>query len=253
MLLSCSHLFCGSCLFTKLQEKACCPACNMDLRAIPVRCLAMDRVAASVVPSLSTEEQQQYSKRKQDGQCVADQINKMFHHLAPPALHPLNAALQRPTAAIPSVPPAACTSAAGSLEPVNPLTHRASFPAEGVHPLQPALQQQQYMNSINLAFGSLSTAATPPSLLQLAAAQQLHQVQQQLIAMHLHPGVAACPQAQYPCRQYVSDDFSLQQMVLGHSQDHNSLLGSRSHTGLSAAASYHELQLSSMMGSTCQV
>jgi hypothetical protein len=75
LLLSCSHLFCGDCVFRHLsQEKPCCPTCNMDLRAVPVRCLAMDKVAASIVPSLTAEQQQQYAKRKQDGQCAADKV-----------------------------------------------------------------------------------------------------------------------------------------------------------------------------------
>jgi hypothetical protein len=47
----------------------------MDLRAVPVRCLAMDKVAASIVPSLTAEQQQQYAKRKQDGQCAADKVS----------------------------------------------------------------------------------------------------------------------------------------------------------------------------------
>jgi hypothetical protein len=75
LLLSCSHLFCGDCVFRHLsQEKPCCPTCNMDLRAVPVRCLAMDKVAASIVPSLTAEQQQQYAKRKKDGQCAADKV-----------------------------------------------------------------------------------------------------------------------------------------------------------------------------------
>lgn len=46
----------------------------MDLRAVPVRCLAMDKVAATIVPSLTAEQQQQYAKRKQDGQGTADKV-----------------------------------------------------------------------------------------------------------------------------------------------------------------------------------
>jgi hypothetical protein len=34
----------------------------------------MDKVAAAVVPSLTAEQQQQYAKRKQDGQCAADKV-----------------------------------------------------------------------------------------------------------------------------------------------------------------------------------
>eukprot|EP00775_Hariotina_reticulata_P011648 gene11648-11793_t len=73
----------------------------MALRAVPVRCLAMDKVAASIVPSLPQQQQQQYAKRYKDGQCTADKVNKMFWWLAP--------------AALPSGGPMAPTTPAGAL------------------------------------------------------------------------------------------------------------------------------------------
>lgn len=108
LVLTCSHLFCGDCLLKRLQQegltsKQTCPTCNMDLRAVPVRCLAMDKIAAAIVPSLPLEQQQQYSKRCRDGQTAADQINKMLWWLTPTHMGgPLGAAggPSTPTAAL---------------------------------------------------------------------------------------------------------------------------------------------------------
>lgn len=75
LILSCSHLFCGDCLWQHLQKRQSCPTCSMALRAVPVRCLAMDKVAASIVPSLPQQQQQQYAKRYKDGQCTADKVS----------------------------------------------------------------------------------------------------------------------------------------------------------------------------------
>jgi len=76
LILSCSHLFCGDCLWQHLQKRQSCPTCSMALRAVPVRCLAMDKVAASIVPSLPQQQQQQYAKRSKDGQCTADKVRQ---------------------------------------------------------------------------------------------------------------------------------------------------------------------------------
>jgi hypothetical protein len=40
----------------------------------------MDKVAASIVPSLTAEQQQQYAKRKQDGQCAADKVRCIINY-----------------------------------------------------------------------------------------------------------------------------------------------------------------------------
>lgn len=86
LVLSCSHLFCGDCLSRHLAVAPSCPTCNMDLRAVPVRCLAVDRVAEAVVASMTAEESAAHARRKLDGASAADRVNKMFWHLAPPVL-----------------------------------------------------------------------------------------------------------------------------------------------------------------------
>lgn len=258
LLLSCSHLFCGACLFTKLQQKACCPTCNMELRAIPIRCLAMDKVAASIVPSLSTEEQQEYSKRKKDGQCVADQVNKMFHYLAPPPLLNLNPVLHKTAMTHNGI------ATVGQMEypssALNPVGRRTSYPgAPPSHVMQQQQQHQPYVNPLGLPFGSFQGAAAGPNLLQLAAAQQLaqmQQLQQQLSAMNLNPAAAAAARvnSQYPCRQLAPDHLAMQHLMLGGGRERSSsLFGSSSPPAFSSAMGYQEMQLSSMMDSMCQV
>jgi hypothetical protein len=92
LVLSCSHLFCGDCLLKRLQQdggitatQQSCPTCNMDLRAVPVRCLAMDKVAACIAATLPEAAQAAYAKRCRDGASAADQLNKMLWWLTPPA------------------------------------------------------------------------------------------------------------------------------------------------------------------------
>eukprot|EP00878_Enallax_costatus_P010330 GHUV01010782.1.p1 GENE.GHUV01010782.1~~GHUV01010782.1.p1 ORF type:complete len:359 (+),score=86.57 GHUV01010782.1:130-1077(+) len=257
LLLSCSHLFCGSCLFTKLQQRASCPTCNMDLRAIPVRCLAMDKVAAVVVPSLTTQEQQQYSKRKQDGQCVADQVNKLFHHLGPAPSFNSSIGASRPGVVAPTCLPAAGHVDFTSSTAVNPV-HRRTYPGAAI--IHPSLQQQkQYPNLIGASFGSFPAAAAgsaAPNLMHIAAAQHLQLMQQQLTALNLNPAAAAASAgAQFPCRQTVGDKLALQQSLFVRNSNLNgSVLGPNPPAAaLPAAMAGHGLQLNTVLGNMCHV
>ncbi|KAF6258946.1 hypothetical protein COO60DRAFT_1068765 [Scenedesmus sp. NREL 46B-D3] len=253
----------------------------MDLRAVPVRCLAMDKVAASIVPSLTAEQQQQYAKRKQDGQSAADKVNKMFWYLAPTALPGLKGPqalpLQRPAShsAASCMPLSAaaasdflCSSPSPAALPTDPKT------SNGLQGMTAALhthhhQQQHRQQFITplLQLGRLPPAgaaavlphlqsvADAAPLLQLAMAaqhmshaqqvahaQQLAQVQQQLGAVSLDP---ACRTAQAGVAAGMAGCIS------GH-HDACACLGMGSQP--LCLPGYQGLQqLSSMLGSMCQV
>ncbi|WIA30416.1 hypothetical protein OEZ86_000501 [Tetradesmus obliquus] len=251
----------------------------MDLRAVPVRCLAMDKVAATIVPSLTAEQQQQYAKRKQDGQGTADKVNKMFWYLAPTALPSPNsqqalplqppahsmASACMPLSAAPDFPGNGLNSAALSLDPTT--SNGLQSMATALHNSQ---QQQQFMSPL-LQLGcmpSAAAAALPPHmqgaagapLLQLAVAaqqmaaaqqaahmHQLAQVQQQLSAASLNP---ACRPLQHAAAAAAA--AGLPPYMSGRS-DVPAYLGLVSQPQL-AVPGYQDLQhLSSMMGSMCQV
>ncbi|KAF8069407.1 ETN8 [Scenedesmus sp. PABB004] len=92
LVLSCSHIFCGACLATFLQTRPACPTCSMELRGLPVRCLAIDKVAAAMLPALDPDARDAHARRQRDGAGAADKVNKMFWHLAPPPLPPAGGA-----------------------------------------------------------------------------------------------------------------------------------------------------------------
>ena len=51
LVVSCGHMFCGACLCDYLNNDPMCPTCQMGLRAVPVRCLAVDAVVETVMIS----------------------------------------------------------------------------------------------------------------------------------------------------------------------------------------------------------
>lgn len=69
------HHFCGACLCSWLGDRVCCPACSMGLRAVPVRCLALDSVVNLLLSRLTPKEQQEHAARKQDGSTAADRVS----------------------------------------------------------------------------------------------------------------------------------------------------------------------------------
>jgi hypothetical protein len=78
LVLSCGHLFCGQCLADHLIGSPSCPACQMSLRAIPVRCSALDNVMAALLPALSPAQQDSYKRRKERGESAPSIIAKML-------------------------------------------------------------------------------------------------------------------------------------------------------------------------------
>lgn len=261
LLLSCSHLFCGDCISKHLSEKPSCPTCNMDLRAVPVRCLAMDKVAAFVVPSLATEQQQHYAKRKKDGQCAADKVNKMFWYLAPSALPaaagaaglPLPGAAPLVSSCAPHLPAASMAFSGTTLIP-----GALSLDPTALHSRQ---QQHFGAGQLGLQMGCICTpasgampghlpnaaataAANAGPLLQLAVAaqqmahaqqvaqmQQLAQVQQQMSSVSLNPACRPIMAAQDAPYGLVSQPLAMPGMP-----------------------GYQDLQqFSSMVGGMCQV
>ncbi|KAG1659174.1 hypothetical protein FOA52_007555 [Chlamydomonas sp. UWO 241] len=85
LVLSCGHAYCGACLFEHVNEKPSCPTCQVGLRAIPVRCLALDGVAESVAASLPAGGTS-YAVRVEDGRSAANKLNKMLWWLQPAAI-----------------------------------------------------------------------------------------------------------------------------------------------------------------------
>jgi hypothetical protein len=92
LVLSCGHLFCGSCLSDHLIASPSCPACQMSLRAIPVRCIAIDHVVAALLPALPAPQREAHAHRKERGESAPSIIAKMLWWLEAGAPEPAAAA-----------------------------------------------------------------------------------------------------------------------------------------------------------------
>ena len=79
-------MFCGQCLFDYLNRDPMCPTCQMGLRAVPVRCLAVDAIGDILKASMSAKEREKFAKRLEEGRSAADKVNKVFWWLAPQAV-----------------------------------------------------------------------------------------------------------------------------------------------------------------------
>jgi len=291
LVLTCSHLFCGDCLLKRLQQdgmnsKQSCPTCNMDLRAVPVRCLAMDKVAAAIVPSLPQDQQQQYNRRCRDGQTAADQINKMLWWLTPPNVGgPLAAAgPATPTAALHSAAAAnmlggafggisgsagmaANPSMLGVLDPKASSALPAPFGALGA-----AAHQGPFGPAALGPYGPLAGAGLAPHLaaaaganpvLQMAMAAHLAQAQEAVRKLQLNTpaaaAAAAAAAANLHAPPFMPDVGSLHPSLLG--QDRSAAAGLGAAMGSvppaqpSAYSSDQQVQqqLSNLMASICQV
>ncbi|GFR51185.1 hypothetical protein Agub_g13462 [Astrephomene gubernaculifera] len=86
LVLSCGHQYCGSCLFDWLGNKPSCPNCQVPLRAIPMRCIALDGVVEAFLGSLPDHEVAAYKARQEEGKSAANKVNKMFWWLQPSAM-----------------------------------------------------------------------------------------------------------------------------------------------------------------------
>ncbi|KAG2430385.1 hypothetical protein HYH02_013747 [Chlamydomonas schloesseri] len=86
LVLSCGHQYCGSCLFDWLGNKPCCPSCQVPLRAIPMRCIALDSIVEAFLTSLSDADLAAYKARQEEGKSAANKVNKMFWWLQPSAM-----------------------------------------------------------------------------------------------------------------------------------------------------------------------
>lgn len=86
LVLSCGHQYCGSCLFDWLSNKPSCPNCQVPLRAIPTRCIALDGVIEAFLPSLPDHEVAAFKARQEEGKSAANKVNKMFWWLQPSAV-----------------------------------------------------------------------------------------------------------------------------------------------------------------------
>lgn len=75
--MSCGHIFCGDCLFGFLNTKPSCPTCQVNLRAIPVRCLALDSVVSAFEHCLPPTEAEDWKRRTEDGKSAANKLNKV--------------------------------------------------------------------------------------------------------------------------------------------------------------------------------
>ncbi|GIL50596.1 hypothetical protein Vafri_6735 [Volvox africanus] len=86
LVLSCGHQYCGSCLFDWLGNKPSCPNCQVPLRAIPMRCIALDGIVEAFLTSFSEAEVAAFKARQEEGKSAANKVNKMFWWLQPSAL-----------------------------------------------------------------------------------------------------------------------------------------------------------------------
>lgn len=136
LVLSCGHLFCGACLCDHLTRTPACPACQMSLRAIPVRCIAIDHVVGALLPSLAPQQQDAFRRRKQRGECAPSIIAKMLWWLEAGAPAPGGAG-----------DPAAAAAAAARMPPAGP----------------PLLQQQlQPQHAQQALLGRAGSGGMPP-------------------------------------------------------------------------------------------
>lgn len=259
----------------------------MDLRAVPVRCLAMDKVAATIVPSLPQEQQQQYSKRCRDGQTAADQINKMLWWLTPGT--PLGAGgPSTPTAALhsaaaanmlggafgnigagmsmglttnPSVLGALDSKANGGLPaPFGALGAAAAAAAAAQQPFGPAGLPPYGALGAGLAPHLAGAGANP--VLQMAMAAQMAQAQEAMrkqlqLNAPAAAAAAAAAAANMHAPPFMPEVGSLQHALLG--QDRAAAAGGLGGPlGMPPAqpTGYtpdQHLQLSNLMASMCQV
>lgn len=74
LVLSCGHTACGDCLYRWLNEKPFCPTCQMGLRAVPVRCLALDAIVLLLKPFLSDPQRASFDRRQEAGHSAADKV-----------------------------------------------------------------------------------------------------------------------------------------------------------------------------------
>ncbi|GBF89973.1 hypothetical protein Rsub_02679 [Raphidocelis subcapitata] len=81
LVLACGHLFCGACLSDRLICSPKCPACHMALRAIPIRCRAVDHVIDALLPALSEARRDAFRRRREGGEGAASMVAKMLWHL----------------------------------------------------------------------------------------------------------------------------------------------------------------------------
>jgi hypothetical protein len=296
LVLTCSHLFCGDCLLKRLSEagigntKQSCPTCNMDLRAVPVRCLAMDKVAAAIVPSLPQDQQQAYSKRCRDGQTAADQINKMLWWLTPGNTlgpgGPLGAGgPSTPTAALHSAAAAAGMLGAGAFggmsmgmstnpsvlgglgDPKASSGLPAPFGALGAAAAAAAAAHQPFGPAGLSPYGGLG-AGLPPHLagagnpvLQMAMAAHMAQAQEAVRKLQLNAPAAAAAAAAAAANMhgpaFMPEVGSLQHALLG--QERAAAAAAAMGGSLGAAGqprgytADQQLQLSNLMASMCQV
>ncbi|GIL71650.1 hypothetical protein Vretifemale_2174 [Volvox reticuliferus] len=86
LVLSCGHQYCGSCLFEWLGNKPSCPNCQVPLRAVPMRCIALDGIVEAFLGSFSVEDVASFKARKEEGKSAANKVNKMFWWLQPSAM-----------------------------------------------------------------------------------------------------------------------------------------------------------------------
>jgi len=79
LVLSCGHLFCGQCLAEQcMLGGSACPACQMALRAIPVRCVAIDRVVSALMAALVPSQQEAFKRRRERGEGAPSTLAKML-------------------------------------------------------------------------------------------------------------------------------------------------------------------------------
>lgn len=83
LVLCCGHTFCGGCLYHTLashaQVKPKCPTCQIQLRAPPVKCIALDGIVHAMQNSFTPPEYRSYVMRIEEGKGTADKLTKAFN------------------------------------------------------------------------------------------------------------------------------------------------------------------------------
>jgi hypothetical protein len=177
LVVSCGHMFCGQCLFEYLNKEPMCPTCQMGLRAVPVRCLAVDAIGDSLKASMPAKEREKFAKRVEEGRSAADKVNKVFWWLAPQA-----------------VPIGGTMTGQVGLSFANPSTNAAAMPSLQQHqqPQQRSRQHQQHHQHQGKPKRHSSSQVPNGLLLQPSLAfghNNLHmqQQQQQHAPLFAHP------------------------------------------------------------------
>ncbi|KAL6748535.1 hypothetical protein V8C86DRAFT_2875639 [Haematococcus lacustris] len=172
---SCSHVFCGECCAQALVKKPCCPSCQVDLRAIPVRCPALDAIVhAFAIKSLDAVELKAYLARMEEGKSAANKLNKMFWWRLPSAAAP-SASHQADASGL-SLPPGAFVHHTAQHRQGHPSPRPPPMAHRGCQPPPPPGPHPNCLHQQRPPYGPPCPPAHPPHYPAHDTSRGLHRI-----------------------------------------------------------------------------